>query len=237
MEFKGDLPQFYAAAVDGDISYLFMRDLPELIKKYVITGNKALDYGCGTGLRMPFLKEQGFDVEGVDIEPDMLKLSEEIHSEFPVTLIQSGEIPKDDNTYDLVFMCYVLLMIKTIPEMYQVMTDIYRVLKPGGVFIGITAAEYMYNESREWLFLETGKVVSPPLVSGGTFRIKFTDSSFYLDDIYWSDADYCSVFREADFLLEKCHQPLGDKDDRFDWKDELKYPCSSIYILRKPYDE
>ncbi|MCL6268416.1 methyltransferase domain-containing protein [Sansalvadorimonas sp. 2012CJ34-2] len=234
MEFKGDLPELFTKAVEGDISYIFMRDLPALLKKHACTGNMALDYGCGTGVRLPFLKDQGFNVEGVDIEPDMLNQARQLHPEFSVTHIKSGNIPKPDNCFDLVFCSYVLLMIPTKAEMYQVMAEIYRVLKPGGVFVLLTAAENIYDHSRDWLLYEPIDYQPYPPTSGSTVKVKVRDSSLVFEDYYWTTEDYRSVFHEAGFVLEEHIQPLGYKGEYLEWKDELEYPNNSTFILRKP---
>jgi len=41
--------------------YLAYRDLPAIISAHV-TGNKAMDFGCGTGRSTRFLKQLGFDL-------------------------------------------------------------------------------------------------------------------------------------------------------------------------------
>ncbi len=234
MDFKGELPELYTEAVDDDLSYIFMRDVPALLRKYVSTGKKALDYGCGTGMRMPFLRDQGFDVEGVDIEPEMLSQAQKLFPDFPVNHIRSGEIPREDNCFDLVFSCYVLVTISTKAEMYQFMTEAYRVLKPGGVFVGITAAENIYDHSRDWLLYEPVDYQPYPPYSGSIAKVKVRNSPLVFEDPYWTSDDYRGVFHQAGFIFEEFHQALGYENEYLKWKDELKYPNSSTFILRKP---
>ncbi len=54
--------------------YLAYRDLPEIISTHV-TGNEAIDFGCGTGRSARFLKQLGFNVTGIDIAADMLQIA------------------------------------------------------------------------------------------------------------------------------------------------------------------
>lgn len=49
----------------------------EFLKPYVEAGQPALDVGCGTGRVLFPLLQQGFDVDGVDISPDMLAYARE----------------------------------------------------------------------------------------------------------------------------------------------------------------
>jgi 2-polyprenyl-3-methyl-5-hydroxy-6-metoxy-1,4-benzoquinol methylase len=54
--------------------YLAYRDLPAIISRHV-TGNRAIDFGCGTGRSSRFLKQLGFNVIGIDISNDMLEMA------------------------------------------------------------------------------------------------------------------------------------------------------------------
>jgi SAM-dependent methyltransferase len=61
----------YAKLEFPNTYYLAYRDLPEIISTHV-TGNRAIDFGCGTGRSARFLKQLGFNVTGIDISADML---------------------------------------------------------------------------------------------------------------------------------------------------------------------
>ena len=56
--------------------YLAFRDLPQILKAHVC-GERALDFGCGTGRSTRFLQNLGFNVIGVDISVEMLRLARE----------------------------------------------------------------------------------------------------------------------------------------------------------------
>ncbi|MGY0216621.1 class I SAM-dependent methyltransferase [Endozoicomonadaceae bacterium StTr2] len=234
MKYCGDIPELYSELAKGDISHLFLRDVPGLLRQYAGPGNKALDYGCGTGLRMPFLEKLGFDVEGMDVEPEMLHQCRQNHPEFTATRIQSASIPRPDNSYDLVFICYVLLIIPSLAEILQIMEEVNRVLKPGGKVFIITASEDAYDSSRQWLFdAETITVVQPPLVSGSKTLVRFPGTELELVDYFWTDQDYRGVFAAAGFQTEVCHRPLGRDGEGFEWKDEKQVSPSVLYILKK----
>ena len=49
----------------------------EFLKPYVEAGQPALDVGCGTGRILTLLVDEGFDVDGVDISPDLLAYARE----------------------------------------------------------------------------------------------------------------------------------------------------------------
>lgn len=77
---------------------------------------KILDYGCGRGFDVEYLKSMGYDVQGYD--PHFSKYNH-------------PEILTDD-TYDVV-LCFYVLNILLPEDRIKVIKDIYRILKPGGV--------------------------------------------------------------------------------------------------------
>jgi ubiquinone/menaquinone biosynthesis C-methylase UbiE len=64
----------YATLEFANTYHLAFRDLPEILSAHV-TGLRALDFGCGTGRSTRVLRRLGFDVTGVDISEDMLRLA------------------------------------------------------------------------------------------------------------------------------------------------------------------
>lgn len=65
--------------------------LISLINKYS-HNNKIIECGSGTGVLSTYLAANGYDVLGLDIDPDMLKLSEKISNEYT-----SDNKPKFEN--------------------------------------------------------------------------------------------------------------------------------------------
>lgn len=49
--------------------------LLQLVKKYKIKNKKILEIGCGTGEHAVYLKKKGFDIVGVDLNREMLKVA------------------------------------------------------------------------------------------------------------------------------------------------------------------
>lgn len=54
-----------------------LRSIQELISRYNPDAKKVLELACGTGTFLEYLHEQGFDVTGIDVSPEMLAIARE----------------------------------------------------------------------------------------------------------------------------------------------------------------
>jgi len=82
--------------------YLAYRDLPEIISRHV-TGNQAVDFGCGTGRSSRFLKRLGFNVTGIDISSDMLEIARNLDTSGDYRLVSNGNYAHTGlNNYDII---------------------------------------------------------------------------------------------------------------------------------------
>ena len=97
---------------------------------------RVLDIGIGSGLNLPFYGEQADHVCGVDPSAELLQFAEErAHkAHVPVELLRgSGEaLPLGDESIDTVVMTFTLC---TVNDAAKTLTEIHRVLKPGGVLL------------------------------------------------------------------------------------------------------
>lgn len=98
-------------------------------------GKTALEVGSGGGILTEEIAKMGFQTSGIDpAEESVLTASN--HARISGLNIQyqlgSGEnLPYPDASFDAVFCCDVLEHVRDLPK---VMSEIARVLKPGGVF-------------------------------------------------------------------------------------------------------
>lgn len=210
--------------------YIPYRDMPNILNEHVI-GKMAIDYGCGTGESSFFLKSLGFDVAGVDISEEMLLRVKNIDPTGEYIKINSGEMPFNKETYDLVFCSFVLLEISTKIELLEILQDISRVLKKGGIFIAIVANENTYHY--EWLTLNTDFAENKALNSGQKVKIEFKDIGLTIFDYYWTQKDYKKIIESANLNLVKVYNPLGLDTDGYSWKDEKFAAPSSILVSKK----
>jgi SAM-dependent methyltransferase len=111
-----------------------VKNNPELWK-----GKRGLDFGCGKGRNLTnlwSLTEWEF-LHGIDVSSNNIKHCQEAYVEYPFTFFKnSGENLADlqGNTYDFVMSTIVLQHICVHELRYKLKEEIFRVLKPGGVF-------------------------------------------------------------------------------------------------------
>lgn len=104
-------------------------------------GARILDIGCGTGDLLAQLKEQGFEVHGV--EPSQ-KMRHHADSILPPGTVLDGSVvslPFGDNRFDFVYSIEVLRYLSA-ADNRDALREIWRVLKPGGTFFGTFVNRY-----------------------------------------------------------------------------------------------
>jgi SAM-dependent methyltransferase len=94
-------------------------------------GAKILELGCGAGAASAEMMAKGFDVDPTDGSPEMAAKASSYLGR-PVQTLLFHDIDKAD-TYDGVWANACLLHVPR-PELAQVLTLIWRALKPGGCF-------------------------------------------------------------------------------------------------------
>lgn len=118
------------------------QDFWPLLKKYLVKGQKYLDAGCGVGGWIIFLKEQGFDVQGIDTKSRTLRALTEYDPDLKVKVASMTRIPHADSSLDGVLAIGTLEYIED--RVPQAITEVNRVLKPGGwCFIEVPAANIL----------------------------------------------------------------------------------------------
>jgi SAM-dependent methyltransferase len=100
----------------------------------------ALEYGCGVGRNIILFKDMFKKIDGIDISEDVIKkaiinldhhgMSKEYYSLY----VTDGSTIKITDKYDLVFSVICLQHICCHSIRIQIMSEIYKVLKPGGIF-------------------------------------------------------------------------------------------------------
>src|SRR5258705_2398036 len=126
-------------------------------------GKTALEVGSGGGILTEEIAKMGFTTSGID-PADQSVTTASNHAKASGLDIKyekgAGEnLPYADGSFDFVFCCDVLEHVQNLPK---VISEISRVLKPGGVFIYDTlnrtfisklVAIKIWQECKSWAFL------------------------------------------------------------------------------------
>jgi 2-polyprenyl-6-hydroxyphenyl methylase/3-demethylubiquinone-9 3-methyltransferase len=95
----------------------------------------ALEVGCGGGLMTEPISKMGFKASGIDPSEKSISCAMDHSTKEGISinyLVAAGEkIPFPDNSFDVIFCCDVLEHVR---NFYQVISEIKRVLKKGGIF-------------------------------------------------------------------------------------------------------
>lgn len=95
------------------------------------SGKKLLDVGCGRGLRLLEFRRLGYDVHGLDLQPDVVRyLTDELR--IPAVCAEVGAASEHypAGSFDVVTAYYLM---EHIPDVVGFLAACHRLLKPGGV--------------------------------------------------------------------------------------------------------
>ncbi len=178
-----------------------------------------LDFGSGTGRSSRFLKALGAKrVVGVDHNQSMVIQAQTVTEEGIEYKLIAGQIPEADNSFDGAFSAFALVETKKLDIMKSALFEIARVVKPGGIFVLITANPEAFGHD----FKNFSRIRNPENLRSGQItkcRIK-GEKPFFIDDIYWTQEDYVLVLEKAGFIIEKITFPKARTEG--DWIDETE---------------
>lgn len=125
-------------------------DLNEFIINHIPGVSTIVDFGCGTGDLLPYLKHKADYVIGVDRSENMLGEARsrfrEVEHHINLRIGDIRHLPLRDNEADLGIINMVLHHLQS-PQ--SAMQEIYRVLKPGSQFIIVDFLRHQLEDLRK----------------------------------------------------------------------------------------
>jgi len=221
----------YAKLEFHNTYYLAYRDLPNLIIKHV-RGDKAIDFGCGTGRSTRFLQKHGFDTIGIDISKDMIKHAKTIDPKGKYYVIKDGDFSRIKNSYDIILSAFTF---DNIPNGNK--TDLFSklrvLLKKEGIIVNLVSSPEMYTH--EWASFSTKDFPeNKNAKSGDIVPIITTDFEDERPcyDIFCSVEEYQKIYDESDLQITDKIKPLANGKEPYEWINETTIAPWTIYVLK-----
>jgi ubiquinone/menaquinone biosynthesis C-methylase UbiE len=223
----------YATLEFANTYYLAFRDLPQILSAHV-TGSRALDFGCGTGRSTRVLRKLGFDVTGVDISEEMLRIARTTDPSGDYRLVSKDNLEQIDvGVFDLVLCAFPF---DNVPGGMKanIFRHLRRLLVSKGTIVNLVSSPEIYTH--EWASFTTKDFPENALArSGDVVRIVVTDHRDRrpVEDILWTDESYRTVYRDAGLEVVQVFEPLAQGVEPYSWVSETKIAPWVIYILRR----
>jgi ubiquinone/menaquinone biosynthesis C-methylase UbiE len=117
-----------------------------------ICNMKLLDVGCSTGIQTSMLSEVFYESTGLDIDESAVAFAQQNFKKENLKYIvgDSLKMPFEEESFDVVVCSQVY---EHVPDPKQLMSEIYRVLRIGGVCFFSAANKYCIIEPHYFLFL------------------------------------------------------------------------------------
>ncbi|MBI4436387.1 MAG: methyltransferase domain-containing protein [Candidatus Omnitrophica bacterium] len=123
---------------DGGFEIFEERTYQRLLRSFIAEAHpekaqSVLEVGCGSGAFTKYLCEFGLRVIGVDLTEKLLRIGRE-RTQGTFTTGDVECLPFKDNQFDIVV---AINLLHHMPQMDQMVSEVFRVLKPGGVFYAL----------------------------------------------------------------------------------------------------
>jgi tellurite methyltransferase len=132
--------------------YLF----DQLLKERIVPPMKVLDAGCGSGRNLAYFFRTGFDVCGVDQSPEAITQIKLLAAELAPDLAADNfrvepveALSFADANFDVVISSAVLHFARNEEHWLSMVQEMWRVLKPGGLFFARLASTIGMEEKVE----------------------------------------------------------------------------------------
>lgn len=174
-----------------------------LLENNLKKGNLYLDAGCGIGGWVIFLKEQGYNIEGIDVAARTLRAMSEYDPDLKLRMATMTAIPYPDSSLDGVLSIGTLEYVNG--RVPVALKEVNRVLKKDGLFFMELP---IVNFLRQVIYLPLKKIEKRIKIARG---LTPTFSHYFFDRI-----EFEKLLNEAGFeIVEVKPHELPEKDQHY----------------------
>jgi len=214
--------------------YLAYRDLPKIISEH-ITGDRAVDFGCGAGRSTRFLKQLGFKVTGLDISNDMLEIAKQADPTGDYQLVTNGNYHHiGNNRFDLVQSIFTFDNIPGWENRINILRGLSDLLRSSGKIICLGSTPELYTH--EWASFTTKDFPENRVAKTGDIVRDImldVEDRRPVEDIFWTVPDYHKQFDLSGLDIEATYKPLGYENEPYSWVSETTIAPWMIFVLKK----
>lgn len=110
----------------------FLEPFLLLIERYVRSGSRLLDIGCGTGLSTVLLNRRGYETTGADLSPLFLSVEKQNAPDTTLIAANALQLPFPDKTFNAVV---AFEFVEHVPDVPALLDEMIRVLRTPGYII------------------------------------------------------------------------------------------------------
>ncbi|MCP4213936.1 MAG: class I SAM-dependent methyltransferase [bacterium] len=218
--------------------YLAYRDIPGIIQQHV-TGNYALDFGCGAGRSTRFLRRQGLQTIGVDIAEGMLSKAKEVEPTGDFRLVENGDLSLiRELRFDAILSAFTFDNIPLRKTKQALFTQLSELLKTNGRMINLVSSPEIYLH--EWASFSTKDFPENHSAAAGD-RVKIINTDIAdsrpVDDTVCTHEDYQELYGMAGLEIVEVYRPLATGAEPYHWVNETRIPPWVIYVLKTKQEQ
>ncbi len=227
----GARAEAYSKLEFANTYHLAYRDLPELIARHA-RGQRALDFGCGTGRSTRFLKALGFETLGIDIAEDMLRKARQTDPAGDYRLLPDGDLGALAGGFDLALSAFTFDNIPAERKL-PLFRQLRRLLVSEGVLLNLVSSPEIYLH--EWASFTTKDFPENRQARDGDLvRIITTDIADHrpCTDVLCGDDSYRELYRQAGLEVLEMRRPLATGAEPYRWVSETTIAPWVVWALR-----
>lgn len=216
-------PQMYDWSSRVQKARRMIKTLSHYFGRNKLSNLRVLDIGSSTGIIANTLAPYFKTVIGIDLDKPALKFA---RKQFKKSNLQfhygdATQLPFPDNSFGVVICAQIY---EHVSDSKKLFSEIYRVLKPGGVcYLAAINSLWPMEPHYNLPFLS---YIPKPLAN---FYIKLTkkgDTYYEHPESYWGLEKLTKIFKRIDYTDKILKYPK-----RFGYEDVLNYPTPLIYLL------